>query len=86
LIHDYFGLSWEEVYYIIKKELPIFEKEIVLFFKKLWKTDSMKIAVKDMLDYLSSMGRDKSILQLTKLTNSFSEKTMPKKRVSKIKK
>lgn len=86
LIHDYFGLSWEEVYYIIKKELPVFEKEIIVLFKKLWKTDSMKIAVEDMLDYLSSMGRDQSVLRLTKLKKAFSEKAKPKKCVSRIKK
>jgi uncharacterized protein with HEPN domain len=86
LVHEYFGLGYEEIYWVIKNDLPVFEKEMIALFKKLWVNDSMKKALDDMLDYLNSMGRDESVLRLTKLKNAFFEKTKPKKRVSRIKK
>lgn len=71
VIHEYFGLSFDEVYQIIKKELPILEKEFINFIKKLWCEKTMQQSFEDTLNELRWMGRDESVKYLTKLKKSF---------------
>ncbi|MFH1832430.1 MAG: HepT-like ribonuclease domain-containing protein [bacterium] len=67
VIHEYFGLSFDEVFKIIKKELPAFEKEIITLFKNLWEEESVQQSFEDTLKELHWMGRGESIEHLTRL-------------------
>jgi hypothetical protein len=78
VIHGYFGLSLDEVYMIIKKELPVLEKEIILFFKKLWKEESMQKPFEDTLAELRFMERDESVTRLMQIKKSILKKPKSK--------
>ncbi|MFH1253946.1 MAG: HepT-like ribonuclease domain-containing protein [bacterium] len=73
VIHEYFGLSFDEVYQIIQKELPILEKEFINFIKKLWKEKSIQQSFEDTLNELRWMEREESVKYLTQLKKAFNK-------------
>lgn len=74
VIHDYFGLNYDEVYGIISKDLPILEKEIIALFKHLWKEKAMQLDFDDTLNELESMKRDDSVAYLKLLKKTVEKK------------
>jgi uncharacterized protein with HEPN domain len=73
VIHEYFGLNFDEVFKIIKKEIPTLEKEIIDLMKNLWQEESMQQSFDDTLRELRWMGRDGSVKYLTRLKTSLNK-------------
>jgi len=71
VIYEYFGLNFDEVFKIIKKEVPILEKQIIDLMKNLWQEESMQQSFDDTLRELRWMGRDESVKYLTRLKTLF---------------
>ncbi len=67
VIHEYFGLNFDEIYQIIKKEIPILEKEVITLIKNLWQEKSMHQSLDDTLEELKFMHRNESFKYLNNL-------------------
>lgn len=73
-IHEYFGIDFDEVYTIAKKEIPHLEKEMIVFVKKLWNEKSMQQSFTSTLDELQYMERNESVKYLTHLQKIITKK------------
>lgn len=74
VIHEYFGLSFDEVYRIIKEDLPIFEKDILSLLQSLWKEESMHRSFDKVVKELESMRRTESVAYLARLKETLDKK------------
>ena len=74
VIHEYFGLSYDEVYRIIKEDLPLFENDILSLLRYLWKEESMQQAFAEALNDLYAMRRTESVAYLTHLKETLDKK------------
>jgi uncharacterized protein with HEPN domain len=73
VIHEYFGLNFDEIYKIIKKEIPTLEKEVIILIKNLWQEKSMQQALDDTLKELKFMCRNTSFKYLENLKKNLNK-------------
>jgi len=67
VVHEYFGLSYDEVFKIIKKEIPLFEKEFLSFSKNLAEEKPIFVAIADTKTELKALHRLESLKYLNKI-------------------
>lgn len=67
VIHEYFGVSYSEVFEIIKEEVPKLEKELLRFLKDFEDKEAMCKVLTSTKIELKEMGRDKSLEYLDKI-------------------
>ncbi len=72
--YEYFNLHSDEVYRIIKKELPVLEKEIITLFTHLLKEKAMQLDFEDTLNELENMERNESVNYLKLLKKTVEKK------------
>jgi uncharacterized protein with HEPN domain len=72
-IHEYFGIDFDEVYAIVKKEITLLEKEMIGFLKKLWAETSMQQSFEKTLDELRHMERNESVKYLARLQKAITK-------------
>lgn len=67
VIHEYFGLSFCEVFEIVKKEIPGLEREILGLIDEIKDKNILALAFSDLRDELEQMRRGESLRYLKKL-------------------
>jgi len=70
LIHEYFGVSFSEIYGIIKNDIPILEQEIISILRHLNSSELLQSAMDCAIDELKQMERIESLVYLNKIKGS----------------
>jgi uncharacterized protein with HEPN domain len=70
IIHEYFGLSFSEIYGIIKRDLSILEQEVIGILRHFNASEFLQQAMDCAVEELRQMGRVESLAYINKIKNA----------------
>ncbi len=67
IVHEYFGMNYEEIFDIVTAELPMFDQEFSAFIDQIKDSESFRLALAEAKNDVQKIGRLQSLDYLKKL-------------------